>query len=68
MPGLTPPGIHVHPCITLEAGTPDAMASTVLTPNRLLKSQIGEWQGRSSAQWVGDLISAVARDAQPFLI
>eukprot|EP01047_Picozoa_sp_COSAG01_P105188 COSAG01_NODE_34427_length_547_cov_20.285714_1_plen_79_part_01 len=22
MPGLTPPGIHVHPCITLEAGTP----------------------------------------------
>eukprot|EP01043_Picozoa_sp_COSAG02_P084471 COSAG02_NODE_22301_length_757_cov_0.796353_1_plen_129_part_10 len=22
MPGLTPPGIHVHPCLTLEAGTP----------------------------------------------
>jgi TPR repeat protein len=40
--------------------TNDAMASTVLTPNRLLKSQIREWQGRSSAQWVGDLISAVA--------
>eukprot|EP01047_Picozoa_sp_COSAG01_P096564 COSAG01_NODE_27044_length_696_cov_0.993300_1_plen_207_part_01 len=40
--------------------TNDAMASTVLTPNRLLKSQIGEWQGRSSAQWVGELFTAVS--------
>eukprot|EP01047_Picozoa_sp_COSAG01_P030969 COSAG01_NODE_2178_length_8215_cov_128.540414_4_plen_353_part_00 len=40
--------------------TNDAMPSTMLTPNRQLKSQIRGWQGRSSAQWVGDLISAVA--------
>eukprot|EP01047_Picozoa_sp_COSAG01_P050488 COSAG01_NODE_5111_length_4474_cov_1.654936_7_plen_182_part_01 len=39
--------------------TNEAMASTALTPNRHLKSQISEWQGRSSAQQVGELITAV---------
>lgn len=35
------------------------MASTVLTANRLLRSQISEWQGRSNTQRVADLIAAV---------
>jgi hypothetical protein len=49
--------------------TNDAMPSTILTPNRLLKSQISEWQGQSSAQWIGDLISAVAmRHGDPAVV
>eukprot|EP01051_Picozoa_sp_SAG22_P032125 SAG22_NODE_13386_length_408_cov_2.009709_1_plen_83_part_00 len=32
--------------------TNDAMPSKVLTPNRLLKSQIEEWRGKSSAEWI----------------
>jgi TPR repeat protein len=39
--------------------TNKAMASTALTPNRLLKSQISEWQGRSNAERVGELVTAV---------
>jgi tetratricopeptide (TPR) repeat protein len=39
--------------------TNDAMLSTALTPNRQLKSQISEWRSRSSAQQVGELITAV---------
>eukprot|EP01047_Picozoa_sp_COSAG01_P059812 COSAG01_NODE_7239_length_3288_cov_159.102854_2_plen_333_part_00 len=39
--------------------TNGAMSSTALTPNQHLKSQISEWQGRSSAQQVGELITAV---------
>lgn len=39
--------------------TNDAMASTALTPNRVLRSQISEWQGRSNAQRVAELITAV---------
>jgi TPR repeat protein len=39
--------------------TNKAVASTALTPNRHLKSQISEWQSRSSAQRVGELITAV---------
>eukprot|EP01047_Picozoa_sp_COSAG01_P079417 COSAG01_NODE_15060_length_1379_cov_1.307031_1_plen_235_part_10 len=39
--------------------TNGAMASTVLTPNRQLRSQISEWQGRSNAQRVAELIAAV---------
>ena len=39
--------------------TNSAMASQTLTANHGLKSQIKEWQGRSNAQRVADLITAV---------
>eukprot|EP01047_Picozoa_sp_COSAG01_P062468 COSAG01_NODE_7949_length_2979_cov_8.919792_1_plen_527_part_10 len=39
--------------------TNKAMMSTALTPNRLLKSQISEWQGRSNVERVAELVTAV---------
>jgi hypothetical protein len=39
--------------------TNSAMPSTTLRPNLLVRSQIREWQARSSAQQVADIITAI---------
>ena len=41
------------------------MEDQVLRPNRQLKSQIGEWRGKSSAQWVADIVAAIVMADDP---
>jgi hypothetical protein len=45
--------------------TNSAMASRALTPNHTLKSQIREWQERSNAQCIADLIATVVLADDP---
>jgi hypothetical protein len=45
--------------------TNDEMEDQVLRPNRQLKSQIGDWRGKSNAQWVADIVAAIVMADDP---